>query len=87
MFLNCSCDLIKNRPAAMRMLAVGLLLVSCGIAWPRIVAPHLHLQTGVNDFVQGFCMGLGITIEIGSVVLIRIIANRQKQRSATMQGL
>jgi hypothetical protein len=87
MLLNCFSDSIKSRPFAMRMLAAGLLMVSCGSAWPRILAPHLHLQAGVDDFVQGLCFGLGIAIEIGAVVLLRLIANRQKQQSATPQNL
>jgi F0F1-type ATP synthase membrane subunit c/vacuolar-type H+-ATPase subunit K len=78
MFLNCSCDLNKSRPAAMRMLAIGLLLVSCGIAWQHVFAPLLHLSADQDDFFRGLCMGLGITLEIMAlVVLARIRANHQ----------
>jgi hypothetical protein len=70
MFLNCSCDSMKNRSAALRMLVAGLLLVSCGIAWQHVFAPLLHLSADQDDFFHGLCIGLGIGLEIMAIVVL-----------------
>jgi hypothetical protein len=68
---------MKSRSAAMRTLAVGLLLVSCGVAWQRVFAPLFHLSATQNDFFSGLCVGLGITLEIvAAVALARIRASQ-----------
>jgi len=77
MFLNCSCNWMKSRSASMRTLAVGLLLVSCGVAWQHVFAPLFHLSAAQNDFFNGLCIGLGVTLEIiATVALVRIRANQ-----------
>jgi len=77
MFLNCSCNWMKSRSAAMRTLAIGLLMVSCGLAWQRVFAPLFHLSEAQNDFFSGICIGLGVTVEIvATVALARIRANQ-----------
>ncbi len=76
MFIMCSQDPKRALSKARFLLPLGLLLVSCGIAWPHVFTPLLHLPPGTNDSIQGFCIGLGITLEIGSVALARKIANR-----------
>ena len=82
MLLLCSHDPKKMQAAARIMLPMGLLVLSCGLAWPHLLAPLFHLTAGQNDFVQGFCMGLGITLEMGAVVAMRVAASRLKQQSA-----
>lgn len=77
MFLNCSCNWMKSRSAAMRTLAIGLLLVSFGVAWPHVFAPLFHSSASQNDFFSGICIGLGVTLEIAATVaLVRIRANQ-----------
>lgn len=77
MFMTClHDDPTKALSKARLLLPLGLLLVSCGIAWSHAIAPHLHLPSGMNDSIQDFCIGLGITLEIGSVVLVRKLSGR-----------
>jgi hypothetical protein len=77
MFVNClHDDPRKTLPKARLLLPFGLLVLSLGTAWPHVIAPHLHPAQGMNDLIQGFCVGLGITLEIGSVVLVRKLGNR-----------
>jgi uncharacterized protein YjeT (DUF2065 family) len=72
-------DSKKSLSAALLLLSVGLLLLSCGVAWQRVFAPLLHLPTAQNDFFHGFSMGLGLVLEIAALVmLVRISANRPK---------
>jgi len=76
MLLN---DSKKSVSAALLLLSVGLLLLSCGVAWQHAFAPLLHLSAAQDDFIHGFSMGLGLTLEIAAVVmLVRISVNRQK---------
>ncbi len=84
MLLLCLHDPKTMQTVARIMLPAGLLALGCGIAWPHLLAPRFHLQAGPSDFVQGFCMGLGITLEIGSAVAMRLAASRQKRQSATL---
>ena len=71
MCMNClHQDPKKHLSKARLLLPLGLLILSCGILWPRTFAPFLHLPVGMNDPIQGFCIGLGITLEIGSVALV-----------------
>jgi hypothetical protein len=75
MFTNCLYDPKKGLVRARFLLPIGLLVVICGIEWPSVFAPHLHLPSWTNDLIQGFCLGLGIALEIGSVVLMRKFGN------------
>jgi uncharacterized protein YjeT (DUF2065 family) len=73
MFLNCLHDSKKTQSTALLTVVVGLLIVSCGATWQRAFAPLLHLSTSQNDFFHGFCIGLGLTLEVAAlVVLVRI---------------
>ncbi|MGB0065045.1 MAG: hypothetical protein WBP85_11420 [Terracidiphilus sp.] len=75
MLLNCLDDPKKALSKARFLLPIGLLVVSCGIAWPHAIAPYLHLPSGMNDSIQGFCLGLGIALEICSVIAVRKLSN------------
>ncbi len=82
MLMNCSYDSKKCMSMALFMLSIGLLVASCGVSWTHI-APHLHLSADMNDTIRGFCFGVGITLEIesvviGSVVLMRKLGNRPR---------
>jgi phosphate/sulfate permease len=74
MLMNCSTDPNKTLAIARLLLPIGLLVVSFAIAWPHL-APFLHLPPATNDSIQGFCVGLGIALEIGSMILVRKIRN------------
>jgi hypothetical protein len=79
MLLNCSLNSKNGLPAALLLLSAGLLVLSCGIAWQNAFTPHVHLSTNANDFFQGFCVGLGLTLEIIALVMLgRISASRLK---------
>jgi hypothetical protein len=79
MLLNDSPDSRKCRTTALLLLSVGLLLLSCGIAWQHAFAHLLHLQTAHDDFYHGFCIGLGLAMETGALVmLVRSGMKRQK---------
>ncbi len=74
MLLN---DSKKSVSAALLLLSVGLLLLSCGVAWQHALAPLLHLSAAQNDFFHGFGIGLGLTLEIAALVmLVRLSVNR-----------
>jgi F0F1-type ATP synthase membrane subunit c/vacuolar-type H+-ATPase subunit K len=80
MLLNDSPDSKKSLPAALLLLSVGLLLLSCGIAWQHTFSPLLHLAARQDDFFHGFCMGLALTLEAGALVLLlRIGRSRLKK--------
>lgn len=80
MILNCMNDPKKSLSTALLTLVIGLLIVTCGATWQRVFAPILHLSTTQNDFVHGFCLGLGLTLEVVAiVVLARIGAARQNK--------
>jgi len=79
MLFNHSLDSKKSLSAALVLLSVGLLLLSCGIAWQHAFAPLLHLGAQQNDFFHGFGIGLGLALETAAVViLVRISVNRPK---------
>jgi hypothetical protein len=77
MCINYLDDPKKSLSRARLLLPLGLLVVSGGIAWPHI-ALSLHIQPGMNDGIQGFCLGLGIALEIGSAVLVGKLRNRPR---------
>ena len=78
MLINCSQNL-KNRPAALILLSIGLLVLSCGVAWQHAFAPFFHLSAGPNDFIHGFCMGLGLTLEVIALVMLARISRDRSQ--------
>jgi len=64
---------------ALLMLSLGLLVLSCGTAWRGALAPLPHLQGVDGDFIHGFSIGLGLTLEICAVVILaRIRHSLQK---------
>ena len=72
-------DSKKCLSAALLLLSVGLLLVSCSVAWQHVFAPLFHLSTAQNDFFHGFSIGLGLALEVAALVmLVRIVVNRPK---------
>lgn len=80
MLLNDTPDSQKSLPAALLLLSVGLLVLSCGIAWQHAFAPLLHLRAAHDDFFHGFCIGLGLALETGALVmLVRISFSRLKK--------
>ena len=77
MLLKHSLDSKKGLPAAIALLTVGLLLVTCGMVWQHAIAPVFHLSNGRKDFLHGFSIGLGLTLEVLVVVmLVRMNAER-----------
>jgi hypothetical protein len=80
MLLNCIHDPKKSLSVALLTLVIGLLIVSCGATWQRAFAPILHLSMAQNDFFHGFCVSLGLTLEVAAlVVLVRIGVARKNQ--------
>jgi FtsH-binding integral membrane protein len=79
MFFNHSLNSRKRLSAALLLLSVGLLVLSCGVAWQHAFAPLLHLSAARDDFFHGFSMGLGLTLEIAALVmLVHISVNRPR---------
>ncbi len=54
--------------ATSRLMAIGLLLVSAGLAMRALVP---NGEKGGADFFMGLLMGAGIAIEIGALILAR----------------
>ena len=80
MLLVDSPDSKKSLPVDLLLLSVGLLVLSCDIAWQHVLAPLLHLRTAHDDFFQGFCIGLGLALEaVALVILVRIRLSRLKK--------
>jgi hypothetical protein len=80
MLLNDSPDSSRSLPKALFLLAFGLLLLMYAINWQHTLSPLLHLPIAHEDFIQGFCIGLGLALEAGALVmLVRIRLNRLKK--------
>lgn len=65
----------ESNPAAMMRIGrtflwVGMLIFVAGISWERLPF-HARLSPAVNDFFQGFAMGLGICLEVLSVFIVK----------------
>ena len=61
----------KARPAALLVMCAGLLLVTCVAPCEhQLLTPLLHLSAGQQDFVHGFSIGLGLSMEIAAVVVL-----------------
>lgn len=59
----------KHFPAR-PLLAAGLLIVALGASWPHSIGARGWLAPNGNDFAQGFCYGLGITMELLSAYVL-----------------
>lgn len=66
----------KKIPAR-QLLAAGLFIVALGASWPHTISPRGWLAPNGNDFAQGFCYGLGITLELLSAYALY----RQRRQS------
>ena len=60
----------KSIPTGLALLVVGLLMITCSTAWQHVFAPILHLSPEMNDFARGFCIGLGLTLEVCALPLL-----------------
>ncbi|MDR3377550.1 MAG: hypothetical protein P4M10_02610 [Verrucomicrobiae bacterium] len=72
----------KLLPVAMAMIAVGLSILTIGIAWPRFSPSLPHMGTDWNDFARGFMYGLAIALEASGLVLALAAATAAKKRKA-----
>ena len=59
----------KKVAAAMMLIAIGLVFLIVGIAWPRHPLPAAHLGTDWNDFLHGVMIGIAIALEVGGLVI------------------
>jgi hypothetical protein len=67
-------------PIAMALVSTGMMFIVFGIVWPHLISLAPHAGTNLNDFLRGLCYGLGISLEIGGLVLaITAVAAREKQ--------
>jgi len=76
--------LVQKSPAkaaaiARLLLVAGLLLLVSGIAWPRLPFLAAHLSQQWFDFWNGFLFGLGLTLELGAVIFLRIVRRHSSQ--------
>ncbi len=71
----------KSLPAALFVLVLGLLLLSCAIGWQHAIGPLLHLSAAMDDFLHGFCLGLALTLEATAVVLLIALTRAQRTTS------
>jgi hypothetical protein len=77
MLLNCMQDAKRTKSVGLALLVIGLLTVAAGTSAKQASAALLHLTPQLNDFAHGFCIGLGIALEIGAlVVLARCMGSR-----------
>jgi len=65
----------KSNPGTMMrfgriFLWVGMLIFVAGISWQRLPF-HASLSPALNDLFQGFTMGLGISLEVLSVFIVK----------------
>ena len=56
-------------PIAMALISLGMMFLVIGIAWPHFVSPVAHTGTDWHAFLRGLCYGLGISFDIGGLVL------------------
>ncbi len=72
-------DSPKPVSTGLALLIVGLMMIVCSTAWQHVFAPMLHLSAGMNDFARGFCIGLGLTLELGALaILARHLPSRDR---------
>jgi hypothetical protein len=64
----------------MALVATGMMFIVFGIVWPRLISLAPYAGTNWNDFLRGACYGLGISFEIGGLVLaVTAVAAREKK--------
>ena len=68
----------KTVPLAMALLTTGLMLLTFGIAWPRLSYPAAHLGHEWNDFLRGFLFGISIVLETWAEVIL-VVAGRTRE--------
>ena len=56
-------------PIAMALISMGMMFLVIGIAWPHFVSPVAHTGTDWHAFLRGLCYGLGISFDIGGLVI------------------
>jgi hypothetical protein len=71
----------KMIPVAMALIAVGLSLLTIGIAWPRFSLSLTHAGTDWNDFIRGFIFGIAIVLEIAGVAIAAKAAAAKKRNA------
>jgi len=64
-----------SHPAAMKrfammLLAIGLMIGVLGASWQRL-SLHAFLSPNLNNFLQGSLIGLGIGLEIASILIAK----------------
>jgi uncharacterized protein YjeT (DUF2065 family) len=67
----------KTKPVALCLLVVGLLMVCCGTAWQHVFASLFHLSVNQGDFLHGFSIGLGLTLEIIALAQLAALNRRR----------
>ncbi|MGA3049904.1 MAG: hypothetical protein ABSD67_25090 [Terracidiphilus sp.] len=60
----------KSLPDALSILIVGLMLATCAGSFGQALASAFHLTLNQADFANGFFIGLGLTLEIGALILL-----------------
>ena len=60
----------KSLPVALSILVVGLMLTTCAGPLRQGFASAFHLTLNQADFANGFFIGLGLTLEIGALILL-----------------
>lgn len=56
-------------PIAMALISMGMMFLVIGIAWPHFVSPVTHTGTDWHAFMRGICYGLGISFDIGGLLI------------------
>jgi hypothetical protein len=75
-----TCSLKKSLPVLFALLVVAQVDLASAAAWPQSLLSFLHLTAAPDDQCQGFCAGLGISIDILVLFqLARIFAKRAIQ--------
>ena len=61
---------VARIPLAMMLISLGMMFLVIGIAWPHFVSsPVAHTGTDWHAFLRGVCYGLGISFDIGGLVI------------------
>jgi hypothetical protein len=67
-------------PIAMALISLGMMFLVIGIAWPHFVSPAAHTGTDWHAFLRGLCYGLGISFDIGGLIIaVTAVAAREKK--------
>lgn len=65
----------------MALLCVGLLLNTTSMVLTRSLHASGHFSANSIDFVRGFCVGLGITLEIAAIMAMLPAVRAKRRRS------